>query len=253
MKETGKAIYFNVDKYLECVEDMVKSDEVERALTMLDNMPAWYRDHYPQKAKKLREKIYQQFYTIYDYVYEDYSDFKSFDDVSDIDFASKYLWQSRAQAMIVLLKNLNSQGKTPHIVEMGSGNHWLNHALNICNIKYTYYAQTLNRGMNICGEPKIDSDCNIFVCFEVIEHLYNPKEIYHYSVKHGVEFDYIMLSTPKYSFGGGCEDWQNSKLGHLRAYTPKEFSDFAQQLWFGYKWDLIADTVMCLMGEKTSS
>lgn len=250
MIETGKAIHFDVDMYLASVEQMVQSDEVERALNMLDNMPAWYRDHYPQKAQDLKDKIYKQFYTIYDYAYEDYNEHKTFENITDVDFAAKYLWQTRAQGIIGLCKHLNSQNKVPHIVEMGSGNHWLEHALKICNCKYTYYSQTLNRHMQTKGSPKINADYNIFICFEVIEHLWEPKDIYHYSLKHEVNFDFIMLSTPKYSFGGGCEKWQESNLGHLRAYTPTEFSHFAVSLWPGYKWDMIADSVMCMTGEK---
>jgi hypothetical protein len=68
LKNLGRPYYFDVDMYLACVEQMISSDEVERALWMLDNMPGWYRDNPPQQAKKIRDQLLKRLYTTMDYM-----------------------------------------------------------------------------------------------------------------------------------------------------------------------------------------
>jgi hypothetical protein len=96
-------------------------------------------------------------------------------------------------------------------------------------------------------EPK---QRKVFICFEMLEHLARPEEIFHHYVKAGGDFDTILLSTPMYTYGGGMPNWYECDLGHLRTYTPREFLDYAKKHWPFHKWELQTGPVMCLIGEK---
>jgi hypothetical protein len=46
----------------------------------------------------------------------------------------------------------------------------------------------------------------------------------------------VFLSTPKFTWAGGMNNWQERQLGHLRTWTPKEFLDFAQKSFKNFTW-----------------
>jgi hypothetical protein len=60
----------------------------------------------------------------------------------------------------------------------------------------------------------------------------------------------IHLSTPLYTFDNKHDDWRETGLPHLRAYTPQEFIQTAAGLFHEYAWHFHADPVMCLRGMR---
>lgn len=259
-KNVGRPFYFDVDKYLSCVEEMIASDEVERALWMLNNMPGWYRDNYPSQAKSIRDQLYRRLYTTVDYI-----DFKfhpgEMNDLIEMDknTFNKHLmhYLGRASLILQLVEKLNKDGIRPHIHEVAPGSYWLPIGLEKNECEFTYYGLGLNHEQNQLIESKVKcwsllkAHHNIFVCYELIEHLYAPQEIYQHYLKANQEFTHILLSTPKYSVRSANPNWYNADLGHLRTYTPREFIDFAVKHWPDFKWTMYDGDVMVLMGEKT--
>ncbi len=263
-KNAGRPRYFNIDQYLCVVEQMVISDEVERALWMLDNMPGWYRDNYPPEAKSLKELILKKLYTTIDY-----SEYISHANQSEILLAyskdeinsaiMNYL--HRAQLLMMFCQDLNERDIAPHIVEIAPGSYWLPIGLKKNNIKFTYFGQGLHSPQEANIKAYMGNDWairpeakkSIFVCYELIEHLHSPDEIYQDYLKQEIKFDYIFLSTPKYCVFGGNPEWKTGEVGHLRAYTPNEFYRFAQKNWPDFTWVMYDAEVMVLRGERKNA
>lgn len=247
----GRPSYFNVDTWLLMIEEYITCDEVERALWLLDNPPAWYRDHYPIAAKRIKDRLLTQFFTAVDY---------GKDPVSNEQIGACDQDTLRGDLVLRFCMGLNSRGDTPHIFECAPGNYWLPGLLAKNDARFFYYAETLDQDLQKRAAEKLIQHTprgsrlgnhDVFVAFEIIEHLHNPVEIYQQYLKHcGETCKTIFLSTPKYTFGGGMGDWANAALGHLRAYTPKEFHAFAAKYWPEFKWTMYDGHVMCLVGER---
>lgn len=252
LANVGRPNYFNVEKYLSCVEEMITCDEVEKALWMLENMPAWYRDHYPVEAKQIKDRLLTQFFTTNDY---------SKDPVPPDAIGALEHDLDRGQVVVNhCRKIIQEHGLIPHIVEIGPGNYWLPFVLKKENIAFTYFGQSLEPNVQAMAKEKLKpywaeapmaASFSMFVAFEMIEHLHNPIEIYQSYLKLAPkDTKAIFLSTPRYTFGGGMGEWYTAALGHLRAYTPKEFADFAMKYWPEFKWTMYDGHVMCLVGER---
>jgi len=250
-KNIGRPLYFNLDQYLSCVEQMISADEVEKAFWMLNNLPGWYRDHEPNAVTQLRKHLHKQLFTPIDYakvnaahVFQGYSD----QEISDFVF-------SMPRALAV--KNLVASLEQPHIVEYGPGSYFIPYGLRSSGLKFSYFGEGLNIADTHNAAVALQdvwshrpNKANIFVCFEVIEHLHQPAEIYQYSLKHETGFDYICLSTPLYSWNGGNPQWHTSALGHLRTYTPAEFLAFAIKYWPNYEWRMEKGMEIYLEGKR---
>lgn len=246
----GRPSWFHIDDWLSLIEQYITCDEVERAMWLLDNPPAFYRDFYPRKAKELRDKLLTQFFTATDYAKDPVTD----DQIGACDFDVP-----RAKLVTDYVRKMNIEGIIPHIAECAPGNYWLPFVLKRQELGFTYFGASLDPDLQKRASEKIGahwSDKSLgyqtaFVCFEMIEHLHNPVEIYQSYLKTcpgGAQT--IFLSTPKYTFGGGMSDWFENPLGHLRAYTPREFHQFAVKHWHDFKWSGYDGHVMCLVGEK---
>ncbi len=267
----GRPIYFDISQCLSLAEQYVLSDEVERALWLLDNLPGYYRDHVPPEVLRLKTYIQTLLTTPLEYV----TDVNHINETKALIKATKdeinksimdYI--GRAQVVRSLVERLNQDLKTPHIVEMAPGSFWLPIGLAKNELKFTYFAQSLNVAHQLLAKEYLDElrvwypklehgidprtwvEPTVFVCFELIEHLHNPDEIMHNYVKHNISFNHILLSTPKYTINGGNPNWQKDSLGHLRTYTPKEFYAFATKHWPSYKWSMFDHPTMILVGEK---
>lgn len=246
----GRPSYFDVDKYLSCVEEMITCDEVQIALDMLDRLPGWYRDHVPVAASAIRDRLLRQFFTTLDYS-------KNGEMIADEETALTYLSQPHGQIVFRKCQELNDKGIIPHIEELGPGNYWLPLGLKAKGIKFTYFGPSLNQGMQSQASfelgsawmPSATSSTTLFVCFEMLEHMKSTDDIYHHFIKHCSDAKYIFISTPMYTFGGGMGDWFNNDLGHLRTYTPKEFGDFAMKYWPRFSFKRYDGHVMCIEGE----
>ncbi len=97
----------------------------------------------------------------------------------------------------------------------------------------------------------MEGQTKILVCFEALEHMWNPHDLEQAAKKIGVEFDQIYLSTPKYTLFGGLPDWKTRRIGHVRTWTPKEFMEFASNAFKGYSWTYFDSHSMVLKGTKS--
>ena len=256
---TGKPKHFDPNHYLDSVEQMICADELVTALYMLEHMPGYYRDNIPVRAIEIKKKLYRQLMTVEDYVF----DVEERQDNNEIIHKTPLQDQHtlrhffpRAPITIEIVEQLNKAGYVANITEVGPANYWLPAALNKLKLEYTYCAHSISAVANgISLEDKKDELTNkpaknMFICFETIEHLWNPDDIYHYYAKHDFDADVILLSTPKYVLYGGLPNWDRRPLGHVRTYTPTELVEFAKKHWLGYKWTLHDSDMMVLVGMK---
>lgn len=240
----GKPNYFDIDKYLDCVEGMITADEVERALWMLANPPAWYRDNEPERLKEIRQSLHEALFTP-----SQYSAADNDTDNCDPALLAEY-FPARAQQLWDLISALNLQDVRPNIMELGPGSFWLPYSLASRGCRFSYEYQSLG-GPGYKSEPPTPDAPNILVSFELIEHLHNEMEIYQAYLKFKKKAQYIFISTPAYTWGGGMRDWRGKQLGHLRTFTPKEFSNTVMKMFGdGYDWKCMLSDTICMEGKR---
>ena len=235
----GKPKYFNVDGYLDAVEGMINADEVERAFLMLDNLPAYYRDHVPLRAREIRESLHRQLFTPVQYK-DIYGEF-------DVDVTLKNL-PGRAKVLRSMVAELNEKGLAPHIMEYAPGNFWLPIVLRRLALSFGYEHVGLEPAP--AGLTSQAAGPVIFCAFEIIEHLSNEFELYQNYLRFNRAADVVLLSTPFYTCAGGEDNWRTRDLGHLRAYTPREFLTKAHQMFEGFEWQVVTDVTMILVGKR---
>lgn len=239
----GRPTYFDPDVYLDAVEMMINSDEVNRAFWMLDNMPAYYRDNVPKRAATMRVQLNEVLFTPVQY--------KGVYGTIDLDGAAVVAgWPSRATIVEEKVRELNKRMIKPNIMELAPGQFWLPTGLKYKGLDFTYEYLSLDNFDHPFEKPWPDSAFNIFIAFELIEHLHCETEIYQNYLKFKKTADIVMLSTPLYTFAGGMDNWSTRQLGHLRTYTPKELVDVSNKMFPGYVWGAHIDHVINLVGEK---
>lgn len=228
----GQPLLFDPDLYLTAVEQMIASDEVERALHMLDNMPSFYREHPPKRALELKELLHRVLWTPVQYagIY------------AGADVESEF-WPLRAQCV----EDIVREHSGAHIMELAGGSGWLHEGLRKREYKFTYNCLSLDEKLvtkEFFGGPAI------FCAFELIEHLSNEWEIYQNYLKFNKQADYVLLSTPLHTYGGGNPNWRNGPLGHLRCYSVSEFHEIAAKMFTGFEWTAKTDDTIVLIGRK---
>jgi hypothetical protein len=237
--EIGRPQHFDVNRYLDAVEDMINADEVEKAFHMLNNMPAFYVDHVPERALEIRQSLNRQLFTPVQY--------KGIYDPLSRDEVTKY-WPGRAQIVEKLVREMDK----PHVMELAPGSFYLPLGLEKRGCQFTYEWQ----GLDECGPagdfllaPR-DNAPTLFCCFELIEHLWCEQEVYQNYLKFNREADFVLLSTPLYTCAGGMDNWRARPLGHLRTYSPTSFLAVASQMFQGRKWEAFTDETIILVGKK---
>lgn len=227
----GKPNYFDPDIYCSAVEQMIMSDEVDRALRMLENVPAYYRDHPTPRMKEIKESLHRQLFTPAQYHAADIETREC-----SVQELEQY-FPHRAQILFQKIKELNQNGIKPNIMEIGPGSFWLPYSLRHNLAEFTYEFQSLDKRTLPFDTPPESTGINIFVAFELAEHLSNEDELYRAYLKFGKNADYLYLSTPLYTCSAVSPNWRENALGHLRTYTPREFSSLCVKM-FGsdYGW-----------------
>lgn len=247
MTEVGKPLLFSIDKYLDSVEEMICSDEVELALNMLDKPPAYYRDNPTSRMLEIRESLHRVLWTPVQY--QDIYEGVTIDEAEILRH-----WPLRSSLVEKEIEKLGGA----HLMEVAPGSKWLPWGLHYKKLKFTYECKSVDHipHDDIFLEPwSEDPDSrskNIFICFELIEHLSNPWEIYQNYLKFKKEADVVMISTPLYTFGGGLPDWRNRPLGHLRTYSPSELHSTIAKMFGGYKWEAAIDNTIVMVGRKNT-
>lgn len=277
LKNCGKPKHFDFQKFISTALELTYSDEVENALKMLDLCPSFYRASQKEYLDSLKENIRSRIATPLDYSHH-YLEFfevaskyekdmserrhkeagveSKFEDLGDMIHES--FCYPRGGIMIDMVKTLNDKGITPHIVEFGPAAFWLPHGLRKQGLKFKYKPLTLNQialhGNMKSLEDVIDMDLkksehHIFVCFEVIEHLWDDSHIVLDYLKQSVDFETVALSTPLHTFDGGSND-DKRELQHLRCYSLSEFLNYAIRNFPGRKWMQYGGQSQVLIGEK---
>jgi hypothetical protein len=220
---------FKLDSFITVVNEFMRLDETERALWLIDNLPAYYRDYPPKEITELKNEILKRIATPDFYSKGDYD--------CQIDPDNKMQMDKSLRGFLVLkdVQHFNSQNIVPHIMEMAPGSFWLPLMLKKLGCKFTYNFVTLNKKSVEVVRPYIAELLSeyfsvrpvIYVACEIIEHLWHIPEIKTEMLKHVGPADVVHVSTPKYCFDTRDLDWRVNKpdVGHLRAFTPKEFID----------------------------
>lgn len=244
---------FNPELCQRYVEMLIRHDELERALLVLENVPAFYRMHPPQNLLQLKGEILCASVSAHHYTTSPGDDIDALEKLHpDLNDKVAYYLDAHIRARLAKDKvaALNAQGITPHIVDMGPGHFLLPRALLAAGFKFTYWDVGLNAQAkarsreflkDVLSEEGAKETPTIFVGLEVIEHLRHTDDLAIEAVgvcKRWPEF--VMLSTPYCTFRvmGEDEAWRKMPLEHIRAYTPKEFQQEAHRIFPHYVWEM---------------
>lgn len=246
---------FDVESCVNYVSNLVSHDEVERALLVLDNVPAYYRDSCPEELLKLRRRILNSRMTAVSYQTNDN------DTPKPMDFCTaNFTTTMRGNLLKAEIKNYNAQGLTPHLIDMGPGDFWLPMALSQTDLKVTYHPIGLHKDARNEATKHFDhfrkdkSDLDqpeIFIATEIIEHLPDTNDIGSECAKYCRDFpERIFISTPCYTFYVN-NDWDKiDGMGHLRAYTPSEFMSEIRRIFPGYSFQCYQEKIITARGMR---
>lgn len=252
----GRPTTFNLHTYMQVIEQLIDADEVKLALHMLDNPPGWYRDNKPKELVEMRDRLLKQTFDVYAYNESEAHTFTKQELADTIKTDQAY---PRADILAAEIKKLNQLVKIPWIYELAPGSGWMAIGLQEQGHRFDYYGKTLNmdsfrqlKGFIDHWRDTPDKDQpTMFVCYELLEHLWNEQDIEHTYKRTGIEFDQIFLSTPRYCYAGGMPGWKDKAIGHLRTWTPKEFQQYAMKTWPGYAWTFHENHTMVMVGKKS--
>lgn len=256
-KNLGRPIYFNVEKYAEAVEMMIRADELQIALDMIKNVPGWYRDNPPERLTQIKEKIYQNTYDQIRYATDD-EEANCTKEFGQAQWTNGYM-SPRAEIISDIMTNLNKNNIIPWIYDLGCSHGNLPLGLKQAGFDFKYKGSGMNYRIvqkvkswmeDVWMEEPEPERLKILYCTEVLEHMFNSQDLVHSAHKMGVNYNYIILSTPMYTLGGGLPDWDTRQMGHVRTWTPREFSEFAFDNFPGYQWELCESHSMVLIGRR---
>lgn len=237
------------------VESLIHMDEVERALLVLENIPAEFRDSPPENLFKLRRQILASLCTAHAYM----SSGLDAQVIPEHAIPNLHL-NLRGKLIEAEVKKYNEQGKTPHIVDVGPGEYWVPIALKQLGYRFTYWDVAFDAKTQSVAHPLLEmrvsipavNQPRIFLALEIIEHLPAPSDLSVECLRHCQDWpERIHLSTPRYTYDTKEKDWRKPcGLPHLRAYTPTEFLSTARKLFPGYEWQIYSDRIMSLRGMR---
>ncbi len=229
------------------VEMLIRHDEMDRALLVLENIPAQYRMEPPDNLKQLKGDILAASFTSYRYSICEV-DAKCQEELPDdmlIQFMDMHI---RTRLLRDQVKMMNENGIAPHIVDFGPGPYHMPRALMKMGMDFTYWDLPLNHESKKKALPKLEPILNpdrgmkvatIFLGLEIIEHLHHEEDLAIEAIRNcGRWPEIVMLSTPYCTFRVLPDDldWRKFQLQHLRAYTPEEFQRAAKRIFPPYVW-----------------
>lgn len=254
----GKPLYWDLENHVAAILQMIRADELQIALKMLDDVPAWYRTNYPKELSDIKRKLFMNTYDQIEYATDD-DEASCPREMGEQQWTSAYCFP-RGEIITQEVQKLNSAGKAPWIFDLGCSHGNMPLGLYKLGLVFTY----LGKAMNLRASEKIkewlgpiywrekpnDYQEKWLVCTEVIEHCFAPEEIVHSANKLGHAFDQIFLSVPLGCLYGGLHNWDSRRLGHVRGWTAEEFAAFAKQSFPGYKWTQYISHSQVLHGVK---
>lgn len=231
----------DIAAFVKVAKILVCQDETERALMVLNNLPAFYRDHEPSEITELRSKIQKMILLPLDCLFDNREFPKS---KENNDYILKNT--ERGQFLKQFIEVLNADSKFPALVELGPGDFSIPLAIKDCGLKFKYASIGVNipareKAKELFGDYWSDdynpSDTFIYVCFEVMEHLSNISDIRTFFERIAVKPEVVFMSVPLYTFNLGTPNWEKEGIHHLRAYTPKEFFESCEELFPEYEFN----------------
>lgn len=235
-KDMGRPLFYNPDLYLDAVEEMVKADEVHFALKMLENMPAFYRANPPERATKLKRDILKHTMTMFDYGLESSS-------IAVTDLSRDKRYYPRLSILKHFVRDLKNQGREVNIYEYCPGEYSVLSTLE--EFKTGYAASDLKSSLSYRAPHP--NGFNIFVCFEVIEHLWEPDiTLEHWAAQNPA--DAVFVSTPYGTMGGGSDNWRTTKIGHVRTFTDKDLMNLCTKVWTKPYWYSVKSSMQLAIG-----
>ena len=257
----GRPLFWNLSNHVIAIEQMICADEIQIALKMCDEIPGFYRDNYPPELTEIKNTLYKQLYDNFDYS----SDFAEANFTKDEVIAQCFSNYTYPRADI-LANDIKAHHRddteyiVPWLFEISPSHGWLPVGFDHHDLHFQFCGKNLNQPAlakikewlrpGVWTDEPFPGQEKWLVNFESIEHMMNPHDLEQSSKKMGYEWDRIYLSTPKYTLGSGLSDWKTRRLGHVRTWTPNEFSDFAKKAWPGYEWALWPAHSMVLRGIK---
>lgn len=254
---------FSVKPFLDAADLLCQADEFERAIALLENLPGYQRDNVPIEVEEMLKDIRVGLMTSVDYQQNRH------DHVIDVGRSLVMLNSfSRGKAVEQEVAHRNSLGDVPTIVDFGPGEYWLPIGLKSKGKKFRYKPISLIPELEervrrdflqeeFVKEVEIDTGkkFTIFLAMDVIEHLRDEYEILQNMQKYCNNAHVVFISTPLYCNGPGNKDWRAYKnkglLGHLRTYTPREFTAVVTGMFPKYRWDFSTDNIMLFRGVRS--
>lgn len=245
---------FNEGEYLNYVEALVEADEPERALKAFDNVPGYFRLYPTPAMQKLKQEILAAICTPNSYCQDGHDN--KIRDIGNSDILMKMM---RGKLLFDELEKYNSKGITPHLIDFGPGEYLIPLSYRELDLNFSYepiwmdqtaHAAYLNHLNKATLTTK--SGPTIFIGWEIIEHLKDPKELATEALAHngGVWPEQVHLSTPCFAYDSRKKQWRKKAgLPHLRTYTPHEFIFDAQTCFPGYGWTLYVSPILSLVGK----
>lgn len=242
LENLGRPFYFDPDKFLDTVEQMIAADEIIFALKMLDNMPAWYRVNVPPRAVEIRRSVLEKVWTVFDYS----RDSDELEQLDPLDAGKDLRYYPRLSILKYLVSDLNHNGHKVNIFEMCPGNFSVLKHLDACNLDFGYRYENVNQKTSqtelLLKHPWREGAFNIFICFEVIEHLWDAEiTLEHWASR--VKANGVLISTPFGCMGGGRPDWDQRDLGHVRTFTDHELMAIIRKIWPGKNYYSVKSTM----------
>lgn len=261
MNDIGKPLFWSLEEHIKAVIGMIRADEIQIALRMCDEVPAWYRENRPKELEDIKKTLYQRLYDAIEYS-NDPDEANCTREFGESQWTNGYM-HPRAEIITQIIQDDKSlKGIDPWIFDLGCSHG--NLLLGLLKITRAFSYKGVGLNFKIIEKVKtwashhwqdhpIQGQKTILYCTEVIEHCMNPMDIVQSAYKPGIDWDVILLSVPLGCLGGGLPDWDTRRLGHVRGWTKKEFSDFASTHWPGYDWTLYVAPSMVLVGRKHGS
>jgi hypothetical protein len=240
--------WFDIDVYLDAVEHMIVADEVLFAFKMLENPPAYFRENPTERMIKIRNELNRRIFA------QDSQEIEEILDVPTLLTDTRYY--PRLSIVTNIVKELNSRGIRPNIYEFSPGNYSIMLYMDHLGLDFGYKGHTLNRIKEqstqlVLNKHRLGNGPAMFCCFEVVEHLFSPKEyVENWARATGVDFDYVVMSTPYGTCFGGMAEWTKREIGHIRTFTGNEFLGLVSSIFPGLQWVHVKADMQVAVGMK---
>lgn len=257
MSNVGKPSYWNIQKHVDAVEQLIRADDIDLAIQMCDMIPSYYRhpDRYPKELSNIKQVVARQLYDQVEYSNDD-EEADCTREFGEAQWSSGYM-HPRAEIILKVLKQM--WPKTPWIFDLGCSHGNLPLGLMRENLGFTYKGVGLNwrivqKVKKWCGlhwsDRPVNQQPTILFCSEVLEHASRVEDIATTALKECVDWDVVILSVPLNTLGGGLPDYTNRRLGHVRTFNEHDLYALANKYWPGRKWELTLAESQVIVGRK---